>query len=203
MTDITEDIATVRIELRDTDPLIWRQVEVPTSVTLKGLHEIIQAAMGWLDYHLWEFTIGKQAYALRTSDGWGPEPERADKTHLCDVLKPGKTTIEYLYDFGDNWECRLVVTKARQGESGVLYPRYVGGEHNAPPEDCGGTPGFYHMLDALADPENPEHEDVSDWAGDYDPHHIDEEQIRAAMTRIARRRKNAAAKAAKKKAEQV
>src|ERR1700730_13820212 len=31
------EIATLRIELQDTDPVIWRQVEVPTSVTLKVL----------------------------------------------------------------------------------------------------------------------------------------------------------------------
>jgi hypothetical protein len=30
---------------------------VPTSITLNVLHEVIQAAMGWLDYHLWEFTF--------------------------------------------------------------------------------------------------------------------------------------------------
>jgi hypothetical protein len=42
------EIATVWIELRHTDPLIWRQVEVPTSITLKVLHDIIQAVMGWL-----------------------------------------------------------------------------------------------------------------------------------------------------------
>ena len=46
------EIATVRIELRDTDPLIWREVEVPTSITLKVLHDVIQAVMGWFDYHL-------------------------------------------------------------------------------------------------------------------------------------------------------
>ena len=58
--DSFNEIATVRIELRHTDPLIWRQVEVPTSITLKVLHDIVQAVMGWFDYHLWEFTIGKQ-----------------------------------------------------------------------------------------------------------------------------------------------
>ena len=47
------EIATVRIELQDTDPVIWRQVEVPTSVTLKVLHDIVQAVMGWFNYHLW------------------------------------------------------------------------------------------------------------------------------------------------------
>ena len=43
------EIATLRIELQDTDPVIWRQVEVPTSVTLKVLHDIIQAVMGWFN----------------------------------------------------------------------------------------------------------------------------------------------------------
>jgi hypothetical protein len=50
--DSFNEIVTVRIELRHTDPLIWRQVEVPTSITLKVMHDIIQAAMGWFDYHL-------------------------------------------------------------------------------------------------------------------------------------------------------
>ena len=44
--------------------MIWRQVEVPTSITLKGLHDVVQAAMGWCDYHLWGFTIGKHRYGL-------------------------------------------------------------------------------------------------------------------------------------------
>ena len=62
--DSFNQICTVRIELLDTDPLIWREVEVPTSITLKVLHDIVQITMGWLDYHLWEFTIGKQACGL-------------------------------------------------------------------------------------------------------------------------------------------
>ena len=51
--DSFNEIATVRIELRHTDPLIWREVEVPTSITLMVLHDIIQAVMGWFDCHLW------------------------------------------------------------------------------------------------------------------------------------------------------
>jgi hypothetical protein len=33
--DSFHEIATVRIELRNSEPVIWRQVEVPTSITLK------------------------------------------------------------------------------------------------------------------------------------------------------------------------
>ena len=56
--DSVNEIATVRIEVAAHRPADWRQVEVPTSITLKVLHDIIQAVMGWFDYHLWEFTIG-------------------------------------------------------------------------------------------------------------------------------------------------
>ena len=119
--DSFNEIATVRIELRDTDPVIWRQVEVPTSITLKVLHYIIQAAMGWFDYHLWEFTIDKRRYGLPTGEDWGTEPRTdAAKVRLRDVLRPRKTTIDYLYDFGDCWEHRLTVTVEDHFGSGGL-----------------------------------------------------------------------------------
>ena len=174
-TDSFNEIATVRIELRYSDPLIWREVEAPTSVTLKVLHDVIQAVMGWFDQHLWEFTIARQRYGLPMGGDWGTAPRvDAAKVRLCDVLKPRKTTIGYLYDFGDSWEHRLTVTGIRQGKPGVAYPRYVGGEWNAPPEDCGGLPGFYETLDAIADPEHPDHADAVEWFDEYDPKQIDE-----------------------------
>ena len=112
---MSNDIATVRIELVDTDPLIWRQVEVPTAMTLKALHDVIQVVMGWTNSHLWEFTIGKQRYGLpQANDGWGDTPAiDASKTLLRDVLIPRSTVIDYLYDFGDSWEHRLTVTNVR------------------------------------------------------------------------------------------
>jgi Plasmid pRiA4b ORF-3-like protein len=198
--DSVNEIATVRIELRDSDPLIWRRVEVPTSVTLKILHDIIQAVMGWSDYHLWEFTIGKQKYGLPVDENWGTKPRlEASKVRLRDVLKPRKTGIDYTYDFGDCWEHRLTVTDVRAGQPGVSYPRYIGGEWNAPPEDCGGIPGFYAMLEASADPTHPNHAEAKEWADDYDPQVIDELPIKYALGRIANRRNAALARPGKKK----
>ena len=115
--DNFNEIATVRIELRDSNPVIWRQVEVPTSITLKVLHNVIQAAMGWFDYHLWEFTIGERRYGLPMDEDWGTEPRiDAAKVRLREVLRPRRTTIDYLYDFGDSWEHRLTVTHIRAGD---------------------------------------------------------------------------------------
>jgi Plasmid pRiA4b ORF-3-like protein len=198
--DSFSEIATVRIELRHTDPLIWRHVEVPTSITLKSLHDIIQAVMGWFDSHLWEFTIGKQRYGLPMDAGWGSEPcINAGKVRLRDILKARKAVIDYTYDFGDCWEHRLSVTDVRAGEPGVSYPRYIGGERNGPPEDCGGIPGFYELLEAIADPAHPSHAHLKEWADDYDPDSFDELPIKYALSRIANRRNAAKARLSKKK----
>ncbi len=198
--DSVNEIVTVRIDLCDSDPLIWRQVEVPTSCTLKVLHDIVQAVMGWTNSHLWEFTVGKRRYGLPMDDDWGDGPMAdAGKVRLRDVLKPGKTRIDYLYDFGDSWEHRLTATDIRAGDPDALYPRYVAGEHNGPPEDCGGTPGFYAMLDVLADPKHPDHDEVAEWLDGYDPEVIDIESIGYALLRIARRRNSGKTKVAGKK----
>ncbi len=192
------EICTLRIELCDSDPLIWRQVEVPTSITLKSLHEVIQAAMGWLDYHLWEFTIGQRRFGLPMDEDWGTEPRsEAAKVRLREVLTPRKTTMTYVYDFGDHWEHRLILTGIRQGEPGIGYPRYVAGEGNGPPEDCGGIPGFHEKLDIAADPGHPEHDEIREWLDDYDPNVIDEMQITISLGRIAKRRNAAMARVRK------
>jgi len=197
--DSFNEIATVRIELRHTDPLIWRQVEVPTSITLTVLHDIIQIVMGWFDYHLWELTIGKRRYGLPMGDTWGAEPcIAAAKVRLRDVLKQHKTIIDYTYDFGDGWEHRLTVNDVRVGEPGVSYPRYIGGERNGPPEDCGGIPGFYELLAAVANPTHPSYAHLKEWAGDYDPVAFDTLPIKYALGRIANRRNAARARLSKK-----
>ena len=64
----TKRIAILRIELEDIEPLIWRRIAVPTSLNLKALHNVIQAAMGWLDCHLWEFTADELKYSMLIPD---------------------------------------------------------------------------------------------------------------------------------------
>ena len=187
-------IATVRMDLKDSDPPIWRVVEVPTSVTLKVLHDIIQVTMGWFDYHLWEMVIGGQTYGLPMDEDWGTAPRKpASRTRLRDVLQPGVTRIDYTYDFGDTWEHTLVVSDVRAGNTGTPYPRFIAGERDCPPEDCGGITGFYEMLEARADPDHPDHAEIREWLDGYDPDELDVFQIKVALDRIAARR-NAAAK---------
>ncbi|GAC1592701.1 MAG: plasmid pRiA4b ORF-3 family protein [Sphingomicrobium sp.] len=192
--DSFTEIATLRIELKNTDPPIWRLVEVPTSITLEVLHDIVQVTMGWLDYHLWEIVVDGQAYGLPMEEDWGTAPRKvAGRVRLRDVLTPGTTTIDYTYDFGDSWEHKLTISDVRPGDPTAAYPRFIAGKRDCPPEDCGGIPGYYDLLEARADPKHPDHDEITEWLDEYDPEALDIFPIEVALGRIAARR-NAAAK---------
>ncbi len=60
----SDAIAILRIEIEYIEPLIWRRIAVRTSMNLNALHKVIQAAMGWLDYHLWEFRADERRYGI-------------------------------------------------------------------------------------------------------------------------------------------
>ena len=59
--------------------------------------------------------------------------------------------------------------------------------------------GFYAVLEALADPQHPDHAETAEWLDEYDPEMIDELPIKYALGRIAARRNAARARLAKNK----
>lgn len=183
-----EDIAVLRIELEDIEPLIWRRVAVRASMNLNTLHQVIQAAMGWLDYHLWEFTAGEHKYGmlLPNDPDWNERIEDAAKTTLSALLVGGVKQIDYVYDMGDNWQHRIIVERLKAAEPGVQYPQILGGERRCPPEDCGGFIGYREFLDDIASKDSKKRGAALKWYGrPYNPNAIDEQKILTALKRLA------------------
>jgi len=52
-----KNILQFKISIIETDPPVWRRIQVPEYYTFYDLHVAIQDAMGWLDYHLHDFRI--------------------------------------------------------------------------------------------------------------------------------------------------
>ncbi|MGQ0802349.1 MAG: IS1096 element passenger TnpR family protein [Actinomycetota bacterium] len=51
----------------------------------------------------------------------------------------------------------------------------------ARPEDCGGYPGYYDLVEAMADTAHPRDDELREWVGgEFDPAAVDADQISAA-----------------------
>ena len=95
-------IATLRIDLLGSDPPIWREIEVTTSMTLKQLHAVVQAAMGWEDAHLWEFAVGRERIGSGRAAKQGPDrpyrkpsPQNADQNQAPVISRRLHTSPSY------------------------------------------------------------------------------------------------------------
>jgi len=180
----TDAIATLRIEIKYIEPLIWRRIAVRTSMNLMALHTVIQATMGWLDYHLWEFFVDERKYGIPDPDR--PRVKNGATTQLATILASGTTEFDYVYDFGDYWEHRIIVEQTNSAGTDAKYPRFLGGERRCPPEDCGGPPGYFDFIENIARKQSKKAKEALEWyGGPYNPDDIDAEQINITLARIA------------------
>jgi hypothetical protein len=132
--------------------------------------------MGWEDCHLYEFRVSGKIYAVPDLDD---ERKIIDvkRTRIHDVIQEVGTEFEYLYDLGDYWEHSLQLEAVLQSAPDTLYPRCIAGERSCPPEDVGGPGGYENYLEAMADSEHEEHEDMMAWGRPFDPEAFSVEKI--------------------------
>jgi hypothetical protein len=74
-----------------------------------------------------------------------------------------------VYDLGDFWQHDLLFEDILQAAPDTPCPRCLAGERNCPPEDVGGSGGYEDYLEAMADPEHEENEDMIRWHEPFDP----------------------------------
>ena len=185
-------IARILITLDDIEPVIWRRFDAPVTMNLRALHQVIQAVMGWEDRHLYEYRIGEKIYGEPPPPdlSWGRSVMQAKGLRLSALIDRAVTSLTYVYDFGDDWRHTLTIEEVRTAEPGVDYPRLVDGERAAPPEDCGGMPGYFEFVHAINDRSHPQHKELQAWSGEpYDPADIGREIINDRLKSIVERRK--------------
>lgn len=173
---------TIRIKLRRISPSIWRKIEVPSSVKLTSLAEIILTAMGWENTHLHQFYVkgsrgfrgtiystakmdGDEYFAWETKSYWGGDYSIG---HLLEAVKD---KVLFEYDFGDSWEHEVVLSKVEDyADSEQPRVRLLDGKRACPPEDCGGVWGYSDLCEAMQHPRSARAREFKDWLGyKYNP----------------------------------
>jgi hypothetical protein len=156
------------------------------------LHDVLQAAMGWEDGHMHEFSIGQRRFGRPAPEDrfMGiPSVENERTVRLSGILGRVGSKAIYTYDFGDSWEHSIVLEKRLPEDPNMAYPVCTDGQLACPPEDCGGIPGFYDLVEALNDPNHERHEEFLDWIGDdFDPQAFSVDNVNRMLAPLRRHR---------------
>lgn len=184
----------IRIKLNDAPVNIWRELVVPSNITLELLAFVLIDAMGWQHEHLYQFCDRKKKINYVNSERIEEEAdsfmaffarvryENSDKTTLEMVLQPKGERLTFEYDFGDSWTHDVWVKGARDyalDEEPVIKLLKAHGE--CPPEDCGGVWGYANLLELnkkkRKSAEDKERLEWYDIPKDYDPEDCDFEWL--------------------------
>ena len=154
----------IKIRLNDFRPLTWRDLIIPSGITFKQLHDIIQIVMDFADCHLYSFDFkDKGIYIVDYNRNAFIEDEEIDSNiTLIDEYFESENKSYYSYDFGDGWEFTIEIKKSVESDKQYPILKRYKGDYN-PVEDCGGV---YGLSELIYYKENP-NEDL--------PHYIGEE----------------------------
>jgi hypothetical protein len=170
------------VELDWVKPKVWRRLLVPVTIELPLLHVMLLWGMGWQGGHLHEFVFGHDHYGPSEPGLELDEVGDEDGVTLRDALGARRSFL-YVYDYGDNWRHKVKVEKIIMTPEPITKALCIGGENACPPEDVGGAPGYEEFLEALADPNHPEHAQLKDWiGGPFDPAAFDIEEVNRRLT---------------------
>ncbi|MEA3253811.1 MAG: tetratricopeptide repeat protein [Chloroflexota bacterium] len=184
---ISESYPTIyemKVRIKGSRPAIWRRFQVSGNITLYKLHRVLQIVMGWSDYHLYEFWIGRSLFSEPDPD-FGSGIKSARRIKLSEAITREKSKFVYVYDLGDNWEHEVIVERILPSEKELRHPVCLEGARACPPEDCGGVPGYSDLLKIIRNPKDEEYEELMDWLGGYfNPRLFDLEEVNRRLKHI-------------------
>ena len=184
-------VITLRLDLTDVRPAVWRRLEVAGDIPLDVLNDVLMTAMGWMGGHLHQFWPGQAWTGPRFLTDWdieeGEEGTAESDVRLDQVLRAPGDKLRWSYDFGDSWEHVLKAEKVRPATPDNPPMRCIGGRMACPLEDCGGPPGHAEIRELLAtDPGRtrwPDH--LREWVpADYDPDDFDPDDVNVALALV-------------------
>lgn len=154
----------LKIDLLELNPPCSRTILVPDSFCFRNLAKAIDAAFEWWEGHAYLFEVYDNGEKVTEITDYGDEigmPKWEDED--VPVSKYIDKPLTYVYDFGDYW-IHQITLEGKAEDYDRSYPTLEAFEGRSPPEDCGGTDGYEHLLEVLADLKDPEHKGLGAWA---------------------------------------
>lgn len=150
-----------RIAIEGSRPAIWRRILVKEG-SLHQLHLWLQAAMGWKTLGQYRFELNGLYFSHPTVIKEHGNPSYlldATRNPISRIVPPTgrKTTLQYVYDFADQWSHELQFEECLLANPDADYPLCLEGNLACPPEKIGGIDAYYDCLESMVEPDHPRH----------------------------------------------
>lgn len=184
---------TVHVEVAEVEPPVWRRLVVRGDLSLEDLHQVIQRAVGWQNYHLHRFSLGSVTMPWRNpyfvTDGdiaEGEEGTHERDVRVDQVLRQVGDQLAYTYDFGDDWHHGILLESVAELDPEAPPAICTAGEMAGPLEDSGGPGGYAPLVEAFRGPGvGSLDEQYRDWLPvGWDPTRLSLESINTALSLI-------------------
>ncbi len=164
-------------------PPVWRRLLVPATIRLNRLHDIIQAAMGWEDYHLHAFEAGgvdygppDQSSTIGTSAG-----RRFTTSSISLGIGCATSTTSATTGITTSWLRRPSELRSLRATRSASPGRDAARRKTA--AACG---EYADLRETLADPTSEDHADMLEWLGienaaEFDPHAFDADEVNVVL----------------------
>lgn len=173
----------LHISLTNSEPLIWRDVLVPSDLSLENMHYVIQTVMGWANSHKHQFITEETRYnddfGFDFEERHNEQQELNEQTcTLSDLLTPENSTLLYEYDLGDSWMHLIELKKILPANNDEQQIRCIKGKQACPPEDCGGMWGYSDLLSSL---QYAQDDEVMTPFGRFNPDNFDVDAVNLSL----------------------
>lgn len=176
------DVACVKVVLIEIVPPIWRRLQVPTHMTLRRFHIVLQETMGWKNVHPHRFRVGEISF------GKPSDPADAVKDSrwitIRDLISAGAKTFHYQYGAGPGWIHEVRIEARFEGNSENQRAICLGGELACPPEESGSPDDYVERIVASRNPYPHGHSLPDRLKTGFDPEQFDLEEVNAALAAL-------------------
>ena len=122
----------------------WRIFEMRGNQNLHQLHRAIFKAFDRWEHHLYSFfmSANRKDHASEYAspdyfedEEWEEDlPRNARNAKLDSLALTVRSTFEYIFDYGDDWEHRVKVLRISDEKTTGRYPRMIEGQGASPPQ---------------------------------------------------------------------
>jgi hypothetical protein len=167
-----------KIRVDDTDPEIWRRVEIPGDFTIALFATAVLRATGWIPNYGYTF-YGPDKELIRNPSQMyfddideapakkkkgEPSVKDAAKIKVCELYNMRKR-ISLLKFVSDGWMHVIELEKIKEPEGRKHYPKCTDGANACPPDDI--TPeGYIDLQKIMKDRKHPEYKEMKGWLAD-------------------------------------